>query len=97
MGITRQREQGRSYIVKVMKLLDDKFNHDEPCVTDAEIKRSIVQDEEGDLDAVLESMVKKRIIRYGNYGFGDEQMQGYSRGVNWKVLYSSLENLIRNH
>jgi len=96
MGITRQREMTRDYIVKVMKLVTDKFNNDQHCVPESMIKSSIVEDEKGDLDTVLETMVKKRILRYGPYGFGEAKHEGYQKGINYKFLYSSLQGLIES-
>lgn len=97
MGITRQREKTQNYIVNLMRFLNEKYSNDQPCVTEAEIKRAIIQDEEGDLDPVLKTMTKKRILRYGHYGFADSKTEGYQRGVNYKALYSSLQGLIEDH
>ena len=95
MGITRQREMTRDYIVKVMKLVNEKFNNDQHCIPESTIKGAIVEEEDGDLDTVLETMVKKRILRFGPYGFGETKSEGYQRGSNYKVLYSSLEGLLK--
>jgi hypothetical protein len=95
MGITRQREMTKDYIVKLMKFLDDKFTHDQPCVPESMIKKGVIEDTKGDLDPVLKMMTKKRILRYGHYGFADSKIEGYQRGINYKTLYSTLEPLIK--
>jgi hypothetical protein len=95
MGITRQREMTRDYIIKVMKFLDEKFNNDQPCVSESKIKNGIVEDKKGDLDPVLKTMVRKRILRFGLYGFADTKLEGYQKGRNYKVLKSSLEPLLK--
>jgi hypothetical protein len=95
MGITRQREMTTDYIIKVMKFLDDNFNNNHPCVPEAKIKKGVVEDIKGDLDPVLKTMVKKRILRYGHYGFADSKIEGYQKGVNYKVLRSSLQGVLK--